>query len=138
MRTIIRTILVVFVLALVVGAFAPNASAQFQNTTGWDRKTNMTINAAWKMPGITLPAGTYVFRLLSLGQGGGATRSVVLIFNADETKVLATILGLTAYRTGSKDELVFHFGEANKGEPEPLLHWFSPGSSSGLEFVYSK
>ena len=133
MRTIMRTFLMVFVLALIVGAFSPNAIAQT-----WDRKTTMTINAAWKLPGTTLPAGTYVFRLLTLGQGGGATRSVVLIFNADETKVFATILGTTAYRTGSTEEIMFHFGEANKGEPEPLLHWFTADSGTGLEFVYSK
>ena len=139
MRSMVRMFGVFFVLVLILSAIPPSAGAQvLSNTTAWDRVTRITINSPWKMPGATLDPGSYVFRLLSLGPAGGSTRTVVLVFNKDETRVLGTFMGTTAYRTTGTDDLVFHFAEVKKGEPEPLLHWYPPNSSTGLEFTYSK
>ena len=141
MRSVIRSnvskILVsVFVFALMFVVTAPSASAQFLGQAAWERKTTISINVAWEVPGVThLPPGTYVLRLLNLGQGGGATRTVVQIFNKDETDLLATVLALTAYRATDTEKTTVHFFETNVGDPKPLHTWFYPGSN-GLEFVY--
>jgi len=124
-----------FVLALILGVFSQTASAQFLNTPAWDRKTTMTINTAWELPGATLPAGTYVFRLLNAGPGGSATRTVLLVFSKDEMEVLAIAMGLTAYRTNT-DAPIFHFYEVARGAPERLHTWYYPTFGSGIEFVY--
>lgn len=134
----VTTILVTaFVLGLMLFAASPSANAQFLGQAGWDRKTTITINKTWEVPGATLPAGTYVLRLLNLGQGGGATRTVVVIFNKDETEVLATVLGLTAYRVTDTEGVALHFYEASGSDPKPLHTWFYPGGN-GIEFVYAR
>jgi hypothetical protein len=127
-----------FVLILILDAFSQSARAQFLGTAAWDRKTTIKINAPWQVPGKILPPGTYVLRLLKSGHGGGATRTVVQVFSQDEKKVLATALGLTAYRTTSADESIFRFYEAERGTPEKLHTWFYPSFASGIEFVYSE
>ena len=138
-RSTIRKILAsVFVFALTLIVTAPSASAQFLGQAAWDRKTTVSINVAWEVPGVThLPPGTYVLRLVNLGQGGGATRTVVQIFNRDETELLATALALTAYRVTDTEKTAFHFYETSVGDPKRLHTWFYPGSN-GLEFVYPK
>ena len=138
MRTmsIARMFTIGFAFVLMLGAFSQSASAQFLSTAAWDRKTTITINSPWEVPGKTLPSGTYVIRLLNLGQGGGSTRTVVQIFSQDEKEVLATALGLTAYRTNSEDPTIFRFYEAANGAPERLHTWFYPSFGSGIEFVY--
>ena len=138
MRTmsIARMFTMGFVLVLILGAFSQSARAQFLDIAAWDRKTTITMNTAWQVPGTTLPPGTYVLRLLNSGQGGGATRNVAQVFSQDKKKLLATALGLTAYRTNTADESVFHFYEAERGAPEKLHTWFYPSFGSGIEFVY--
>ena len=138
MRTmsIARMLTIGFAFVLILGAFSQSATAQFLSTAAWDRKTTITINTPWQVPGKTLFSGTYVLRLLNLGQGGGSTRTVVQIFSQDEKEVLATALGLTAYRTNSEDPTIFHFYEAADGAPERLHTWFYPSLGSGIEFVY--
>jgi hypothetical protein len=140
MRTIsiARMLTMGFVLVLILGAFSESARAQSLGTAAWDRKTTITINTAWEVPGTTLAPGTYVLRLLDLGEGGGATRTVVQVFSQDEKKILATVLGLTAYRTNTADDSVFHFYEAEQGTPGRLHTWFYPSFDSGIEFVYPK
>jgi len=138
MRTlsIAKMFTVGFAFVLILGAFSQSASAQFLGTPAWDRKTTMTINTPWQVPGKTLPSGTYVLRLLNSGQGGDSTRTVVQVFSQDEKEVLATALGLTAYRTDSADRTIFDFYEAANGVPKRLHTWFYPSFVSGIEFVY--
>ena len=127
-----------FAIVLILGAFEQSARAQFLDTAAWDRKTTITINKAWQVSDKTLPPGTYVLRLLNSGQGGSATRTVVEVFSQDEKKVVATALGLTAYRTDTGDKSIFHFYETGQGSPEKLHTWFYPSFGSGIEFVYPK
>ena len=129
-----RILTVAFVLVL-FGVFSQSANAQFLGIAAWDRKTTVSINKSWEVPGATLPAGTYVFRMLNAGPGGSATRNVVLVFRQDEKKVVAIAMGLTAYRTNI-DQPILHFYEVAGGAPERLHTWFYTSFSSGIEFVY--
>src|SRR5580692_12979340 len=134
--SILRTVTTnVFCLALMGAAFTPGAKADEFN-----RKTVMTFSGPVEIPGVhlkgwgVLPAGTYVFKILD----SQSDRHIVQIFNADETKVIATILAIPNYRLKVTDKTVVTFWERPAGEPNALRAWFYPGRNWGEEFVYPK
>src|ERR1035437_10836675 len=60
----------------------------------WNKKTVLTFSESVEIPGVVLPAGQYVFKLLD----SLSDRHIVQVFNADENKVYATILAIPHYR----------------------------------------
>ena len=114
------------ILALsVVGVFAPNLQAD-----EWDKKTNITINQPIEVEGTVLPAGSYVLKLANLT----SERHLVLILNAEENHVIATVFAIPAERLVPPDKSEFRFYEPENGEPPALHTWFYPGDSTGFEF----
>lgn len=112
-----------------LAAMAPSAAAQ-----PFDRRTIMTINQPFQVPGTALPAGKYVIRLMDTA----GTRTVVQILNAEETKSYAIVLGIPDYKLKTPEKTEFSFYEAKPGNPVPLRAWFYPGNNYGVEFVYPK
>jgi hypothetical protein len=100
----------------------------------WDKKTVITFSQAVELPGVVLPAGTYVFKLVDLP----GVRNVVRVMNPDEDKVYATILAITDIHLTPHDETYLGFGERGAGSPQAIREWFYPGNTFGLEFVYPK
>ena len=100
----------------------------------WDKKTTVTFSRAIELPGIVLPAGTYVFRLLDTP----GSRHVVQVFNADETHLYTTVLAIPNYRLKPTSETVMKFKEARKDNPEAMRAWFYPADNFGQEFVYPR
>lgn len=103
----------------------------------WNRKTVITFSGPVEVPGVgaqTLPAGTYVFKILN----SLSDRHIVQIFNKEETHVFTTILAIPNYRLKSTDKTVITFSERPAGQPEALRAWFYPGHEWGEEFVYAK
>lgn len=99
-----------------------------------DKKTVVTFNEPVQVPGTVLPAGKYVFKLAD----SQSDRHIVQIFNADETRLFATILAIPDYRTTPSDKTIVTFDERPSGQPEALRTWFYPGDNYGQEFVYPK
>jgi hypothetical protein len=119
-------------LAVVCVLVVPTASAD-----DWNRKTVITFSGPVEVPGVgqhTLPAGTYVFKILD----SQSDRHIVQIFNQDETKVLTTVLAIPNYRLKTTDKTTITFRERPAGQPEALRAWFYPGRAWGEEFVYEK
>src|SRR5437764_3517897 len=122
-------------LALMSVVTVPNLKAD-----DWDRKTTVTFSGPVEIPGVhltgwaTLPAGTYVFKILD----SQSDRHIVQIFNKEETTMYATILAIPNYRLKATDKTVITFRERAAGEPEALRAWFYPGRNWGEEFVYPK
>ncbi len=119
-------------LALLCVLAVPTARAD-----DWNRKTIITFSGPVEVPGVgqhTLPAGTYVFKILD----SQSDRHIVQIFNQDESKVLTTILAIPNYRLKTTDKTTITFRERPAGEPEALRAWFYPGRAWGEEFVYAK
>jgi hypothetical protein len=114
---------------LAIFAVVPNASAQ-----RFDRGTKITINRPFEVPGVALPAGTYVLRLIDVG----GSRSVVQLMNATETKSYAIVLGIPDYKLKTPEKTELSFYEASPGVPIPLRAWFYPGFNYGVEFIYPK
>jgi hypothetical protein len=121
----IRIITALFCAALF---FSSTASADPRN-----QKTILTFNRSVQLPGVELGPGTYVFKVPDFNY-----RHVVQVFNADETKLLATIIANSSERQFGTDRTALRFGEAPRDMPEPLLTWFYPQYKIGKEFIYSK
>jgi hypothetical protein len=97
----------------------------------------MTFDAPFEVPGVgaqTLPAGTYVFKLLD----SSSDRHIVQIFNQAEDHVFTTILAIPNYRLKTTGKTVLTFRERGEGQPEAIHAWFYPGHEWGEEFVYPK
>lgn len=123
---------IVLCLAVLCALAAPTASAD-----DWNRKTVITFTGPVEVPGVgqhTLPAGTYVFKVLD----SQSDRHIVQIFNQEETQVLTTILAIPNYRLKTTDKTTITFRERPAGQPEALRAWFYPGHAWGEEFVYGK
>src|ERR1700747_1222253 len=72
----------------------------------WDKKTTLTFNESVPVPGTTLSAGTYVFKLAD-----SSDRTIVQIWNEDETRLITTILAVADYRAKTPDKTIVSFDE---------------------------
>jgi hypothetical protein len=122
-----------------VGALAL-ASAAISLADEWNQKTVITFATPVSIPAVhqpgygVLPAGTYVFKVM----GSLSDRNIVQIFNADETKIYATILAISDIRLKVTDKAVITFRETPAGQPMALRAMFYPGRETGHEFVYPR
>jgi LPXTG-motif cell wall-anchored protein len=126
---ITKLLFAVLGLALLVGVLASLAIADT-----WNKKTVLTFSQPVEIPGVTLPAGTYVFKLADIE----GLRHIVKVWNADETKLLATVLAIPNYRLKATEETATTFYERPVGAPVALRAWFYPGDTFGQAFVYPK
>ena len=100
----------------------------------WDKKTILTFSGPVQIPGATLPAGSYVFKLADLS----GNRHVVQVFDKAEKKIFATLLAIPNDRMEPSDEPVVMFSERPAGSPQAVKVWYYPGERIGNEFVYPK
>jgi hypothetical protein len=100
----------------------------------WDKATTVTFSGPVEIPGQVLSAGTYVFKLLDTP----GSRNVVQIFNANQTKLYATVLAIPDSRLKPTGKTVITFEERAANAPEAIQAWFYPGDNFGQEFVYPK
>jgi hypothetical protein len=127
-----KALAIVFSFIALCAFVVPTATAD-----DWNNKTTITFSGPVEVPGVgaqTLPAGTYVFKLMD----SQSDRHIVQIFSQDETHIFATILAIPNYRLHATDKTVITFRERPAGEPEALRAWFYPGHQWGEEFVYAK
>jgi len=83
---------------------------------------------------MTLPAGTYVFRL----NESSAARHTVQVTNPRGDHVYSTILAIPDYRLNASSKTRMYFSERKAGSPAPLKSWFYLGDNFGHRFVYPK
>jgi hypothetical protein len=115
--------------AVMTAMFAPGARAD-----EWDKKTILTFSGAVQIPGATLPAGTYVFKLADLA----GNRHVVRVMDKGEKKIIATLMAIPNQRMTASDKPVVMFSERPAGSPVAVKVWYYPGEKIGNEFVYPK
>ena len=95
-----------------------------------DKRTIIKVAESIDIEGTELPPGSYVIKLLP----SSADRRTVQIFNADETRFIATVAANPTYRLAPTSGTELKFYEATDGRPPSLHTWFYPGDNSGLEF----
>jgi hypothetical protein len=100
----------------------------------WNKKTILTFSGPVQIPGATLAAGSYVFKLADIP----GNRHVVQVFDKDEKKIYATLLAIPNDRLEASDKPVILFSERAAGTPQAVKVWYYPGNRVGDEFVYPK
>jgi len=126
-KNIRRALLITVFMALVLSLAAASAYAD-----DWDKATKITVNKPFEIPGMVLPAGTYMVKLVDIA----GERHVVRFLSEDESKVYATLIAIPDFRLETTGETSFTFYEAEAGNPPPLHAWFYPGHQFGVEFAY--
>ncbi len=122
-----RTALALTVLAVLAGRVA----AQETNTS---ERTFLTFSSAVELPGVTLQAGTYVFKLADT-----PSRNVVQVWNHDEKNMLGQWLFVQAERAEVSGENVVMFQETRcRLDAGGAGTWYFPGERIGKEFIYPK
>jgi hypothetical protein len=99
-----------------------------------DRLLYFTFNTPVEVPGVGLPAGTYLFKLAN----SGSASSVVQVFSRDGRTLYSTFLTLPAPRLEAASDSTVMFFETASGAPHVIRTWFYAGDKDGLEFVYPK
>jgi hypothetical protein len=98
-----------------------------------DESAKLTFSKPVEIPGLVLPAGTYLFKLADRND-----LNLVLVFSSDGTRLYATLQTVSAERMDPAGDVLITLAEQSNGRPEALVKLFYPGSTSGHQFVYPK
>jgi hypothetical protein len=99
----------------------------------YDKLTHLTFSGPVQLPGVTLGAGTYTFKLAPTND-----RHIVQIFKKDNNQLIATLMTMPNRLLTPPDDPYVMFAERPAGSPAAMKAWFYPGNSSGWEFIYPK
>ena len=121
---------------MMAGVFAVLACLMSSTATAQtsDRRTLFTFNQPVTVPGVTLPAGTYLFRIPSVD----SSRRVVQVLDAEGMRSYALLLSIPAQRLDPPSTPEIRFMETPSGTPAAIQTWWYPGSTIGYEFIYPK
>src|SRR4029434_7394412 len=86
------------------------------------------------LPGVTLPAGTYMFRLAD----DTTTRKVIQVANKEGTQSFAMLHTVPVYRMDPPRNPEVRFMETAAGAPIAVRAWWKDGETTGYGFIYSK
>ena len=113
---------------LLATCLAGAASAQV-----FDKRTTFSFRNPTSVPGVTLPPGDYLFRIVD-----GYSRSVVQVLSADGTKPYAMFFTIPVWRNQPSDNSEVRFMETAAGMPQAVKEWWYVGESTGFEFVFPR
>jgi Protein of unknown function (DUF2911) len=99
-----------------------------------NESTKITFSAPIQIPGMVLPAGTYLFQQAE----ADSDLNVIQIFNADRSVLYATLQTASTERMEPTGGTTITLAEQGSGNPDVLVKWFYPGNTIGHEFVYPK
>ncbi len=126
-----KSLLIIGAAALVSALVPGTVAAQDSNT---NQRTYFTFSGPVELPGKTLPAGTYLFRLVD----SPSNRHIVQVFDKDEKQIHTTALAMPAQRLEPSDEPEVRFMEVAANQPAAIRTWWFPGRTVGHEFIYPK
>src|SRR5678809_1260871 len=99
-----------------------------------DYRTYFTFSEPVTLPGVTLPAGRYLFRLAD----PNSSRKVISVLSADGKKPLAMLHTIPNQLTQAPQEAEIRFMETAANVPPAIKTWWYPGKSIGYEFIYPR
>lgn len=99
-----------------------------------DYRTFFTFSAPVTLPGVTLPAGTYLFRLAD----PNSSRKVINVLSADGKQSLAMLHTIPNQLLRAPRDPEIRFMEAEANMPLPIKTWWYPGKAIGYEFIYPR
>ena len=122
------------VIAVVLGiGLLAGLSARPAQASDLDRLMYVTFSGPVEIPGVALPAGTYIIELANPESGSRLVR----VSSPDRKTVYATFFALPHGRFAPDDTIVT-FRDRPAGSPVAIKTWFYPGETTGFEFVYPK
>jgi hypothetical protein len=94
----------------------------------------LTFNAPFALPGLALPAGTYVFDVVATG-----SNDVVRVTSRDGSRTYLTAFTTPVQRpVGLAANRQIVFNEVAAGMTPPVKAWFPIGQSIGHQFIYER
>jgi hypothetical protein len=93
-----------------------------------DKRAIFTFSGPVAVPGVTLPAGEYFFRLAD----PTGDRKVVQVVSNDGKKTYSMFFTNAAARIEPADKPEVRFMETAKGMPAAVRTWWFPGERSGM------
>lgn len=124
-----------FKLLLTVAAvIAVTTPAPASDLVTYDKLAYMTFSGPVQIPGATLNAGTYRFRLTN----PETSRNVLQVLSHDGAFVYAMFHTIPDRRTAVTEDPMVTFRETPAGVPPAVRSLFYGGEHRGYEFVYPK
>lgn len=99
----------------------------------YNEKTIVSFAAPVEIPGHSLPAGTYVFKILDTS----TENNVMQVFDSTESHLIATFLAIPDYALGVSEKTVIMFEERPSDTPEAARAVFCKGDHYVRQLVYS-
>jgi len=100
----------------------------------YTKLTYLTFSGPVQLPGVTLPGGTYMFKLADPDSG----RRILQVWDKEGTKLYTTLMTIPDERMQATDEPAVMFTERPSGQAAAIKSWFYPAERTGYEFVYPK
>jgi len=99
-----------------------------------DYRTYFTFSTPVTLPGGTLPAGRYVFRLAD----PNGSRKVISILSEDGLTPMAMLHTIPNRLAEAPRDPEIRFMETPADLPPAIKTWWYPGNSTGYEFIYPR
>jgi hypothetical protein len=99
-----------------------------------DYRTYFTFSAPVTLPGVTLPAGKYVFRLAD----ADSSRKVINVLSGDGKRSLAMLHTIPNQVMKAPKDAEIRFMETSAKVPPPIKTWWYAGKAIGYEFIYPR
>ena len=124
----LRTCVSVCLFAVLAAFSSTSASAQT-----FDQRTYFTFSQPVALPGVTLPAGKYMFRLVD----STSSRRIVQVLD-EHGKPITMLFSMPVIGEVVASEPEVRFTETRAGVPYAIDAWWYPGQSVGRQFLYPK
>jgi hypothetical protein len=109
------------------------ATSSLGAMTNPSRTTYFTFRNTVLLPGVALPAGTYIFEIAN----PNSDANVVRVLSLDRSKLYAMRLTQMVYRPQTSNmKATILLGEAPAGSPRAVTSWFPDRESTGRAFIY--
>jgi hypothetical protein len=99
-----------------------------------DYRTYFTFSAPVTLPGVTLPAGKYIFRLAD----PDSSRKVINVMSEDGKRSLAMLHTIPNQAMKAPKDAEVRFMETSAKVPPPIKTWWYAGKAIGYEFIYPR
>src|SRR5688572_19602661 len=99
-----------------------------------DYRTYFTFSAPVTLPGMTLPAGKYIFRLAD----PDSSRKVINVMSGDGKRSLAMLHTIPNQAMKAPKDAEIRFMETSAKVPPPVKTWWYAGKAIGYEFIYPR
>jgi hypothetical protein len=124
--------------ALFTAAFLAAATSVSAQDSNVDQRTYLTFSGPVQMPGVTLPAGKYVFKLAPT-----ALHNVMQVFDGEEKHIIGQWFFVATERTTEEQaradgKPVVMFREMPEGITPAIHYFYYPTDLRGKEFIYPK